>query len=248
VPSFDPGGIFNNVVASALWLVIGLILGGIVEYIRRQRSPRVVWRLSKSERDLSVAISTLQPQETGQYARPTTGLGALIAAASVSESLADAFLMNRPRMHLHFSERFPPNLLRSPLVTIGGPRFNSMSDRQLSSPGLRYSFVVEEPASIRDNLTGATLSAVKRNNVVEKDYALITKTRNPFNDATLAINLAGIHTFGVGAAALMLTKPYIRELAKRVRKLGPDWQVLLEVQVVDHDAFPRILEAVKVGP
>jgi hypothetical protein len=244
---FDAGGIFNNVVASALWLALGLLLGGTADYVRRRRSLRLVWDLARTQKDLSVAISTLQSQDTGQYARPMTGLGALVASASVSQSLADAYPRNRPRLHLHFSDGFPAGLLRNPLVAVGGPRFNDVSRQQMSSPGLRYIYDLGERAVIRDTVSGAVYSSSMHQNGVEKDYALITRTRNPYNRETFVLSLSGIHTFGVAAAALMLTKPHVRDVARRVRGLGPEWQVLLEVPVVGQETFPRVLDAAKVS-
>ena len=145
-----------------------------------------------------MAISTLQSQDTGKYARPMTGLGALVASASVSQSLAaDAYpRRNRPRLHLHFSDGFPAGLLRNPLVTVGGPRFNDVSRRQMSSPGLRYIYDLGERAVIRDTVSGAVYSSSMHQNGVEKDYGLITRTRNPYNRETFVLSLSGIHTFG----------------------------------------------------
>jgi hypothetical protein len=239
--SADISSIFDNILASGLWFILGLAAAGTFNYFRRGRLLRSIWQLPKGTADVSVAVSTLQPQNTGLYSRPTSGLGALIATASVSQSLADTYHRHRPQLHIHFSDGFPSNLLHHPLIIVGGPRYNSISERLLGNPLLRFRFEIDQPSYILDHETGATFRPTIDGERVIRDFALVTRCRSPYDANQFALVLAGVHTYGVAAAALVMTSGHTAKLARTIRKLGDTWQVLIEVEVVENESFPKII-------
>src|SRR5690348_2701780 len=113
-------GIAENIIASIVLLLAGFVITRILDYLRFQRSGRTVWAFSRQMDRPDVAVSSLEPQQTGLYRRPSTGLGEAKAVAYVHESLAQTYGKRFRDPELIFSSRFPAPELRKPLITIGG--------------------------------------------------------------------------------------------------------------------------------
>lgn len=228
--------------ASAAWFIAGAAFVALYDHFRRGRPLRRFWRLPQQE-VIQIVVSTLEPQETNEYLRPTTGMGELRSASFVRQALAAAYPRLAREPNISFSSRFPPGLLRSPLIVVGGGRHNQIT--RVIADHFRFPFEVESDpvTAVRDMSTGKVYTPEMQGEDSQKDYALIARVPNPYRPDVAAFILRGTHTYGLSGAGQMLSPEHIGRLCRATRSLGPYWQVLLEVECVNEEDFPRILLA-----
>jgi hypothetical protein len=248
VATQNVAGIVQNIIASAIWLIIGLAVARSYFYLRRGRHFRKVWALSRSSKSVQIIAASLQPQPTLSYARPATGLGELIALSHISESLTLAYRGIERKTSISLSSGFPSNHLDQTLICLGGPRHNDVTRLLTRYCNPRYSYQLTNGTAVIDSKTDMRYMPDMKSAELRRDYALIYRMPNPFNPKCAAFILSGAHTYGVSAAGKIFNAEHIRELSKAVARLGPAWEVLMQVDCVGDVEFPHIVTASTLTP
>ena len=128
------------------------------------------------------------------------------------------------------------DLINENIVSIGGPKRNSVTKRLMELIDCRYSF--DDKGNMIDNKTNKQYSPVKAesNDYYIEDYGIIAKIKLSPGTEKWVFVIAGCHTEGVmGAARYILSLD--REGEKRVRELAKEFkedsfQIAIKVNVI----------------
>lgn len=198
---------------------------------------RRMWRYAKPE-SLVIVVSSSGVVDTGQYGRPTTGIGQVRALAILAPRLTRAYRkvdLERVRM----SSQALGHELESDLLILGGPKTNECAELLLDQLRPRL------PLSVSGNVitwNGTTYEGVADEGHVTRDFGYIVRVPNPFAPHHRIVIVAGSHTYGGVAAARWWAEN------GHGRSLPRDVAVLVEAHVVsgDHVAVPRAIALAEV--
>lgn len=231
-----------SVVASLIWFLIGVLARTIFVYVRLRLPAHRVWGFDRRESSVAIAVASIEREEEGgEYSRPTTGMGELKSLVVVRQSLISTYTsIDEPEVQ--FSSSFPADLLKRPLVCLGGAKHNRVT-RLIAN---RYDLPFEmrtDPVCVHDIESDEKFEPRFDGGDSVIDYAVISRLPNPFETDVPAILVRGLHTFGVAGAGQIFASGSIRNLSQAVDDLGDWWQVLLKVESVDDSAFPTIVRS-----
>jgi hypothetical protein len=167
--------------------------------------------------------------------------------------------------HFQTCAEFSEESYRSNVICIGGPDFNSVTERFMAECRLRFGFVWRGlTCRLQDRTTGSWWGVRREQGRVTRDAGFFAKCTNPFDERREVILLCGIETYGVLGAAQLLTgranNPrffdlYERILAMNVRRrqggAPRNFSVVSEFGVeitgaVRNEPLTRQLEGVRV--
>ncbi|WP_103501588.1 MULTISPECIES: hypothetical protein [Streptomyces] len=226
----------------ALSLVVGAALtagAGYVRWLLVKRLPaRRTWRFPDEAGRLVMVVSSSAEVDTGQYTRPTTGVGQVRAMSLLVPRLARAY-REVDLQQVSLSERLPGRDLESDLLLLGGPKTNEITGRALAEiPGL--------PLTVSGNVItwdGSRHEGVVATERVVRDFGYVVRAPSPFAPGRRLVIVAGSHTFGTVAAA--------RWLAERGgdRDVPENVAVLVEAPVLrdGHVGVPKELHRVPLS-
>jgi hypothetical protein len=229
-----------DVLAQLGFAIVAVPLTAAITWVGRwlyeQRRARRLWllrRLLRSANDLNVIVSDSAAVHTGRYLRRSTGLGQARAIGLLSPSLSHAY-KGLPTEFVKLSSDCVGDDRCGDVVILGGPKNNSVTRLLFERLGSRY------PVSM---ITSAGDDAIVwRDHGVEehfpdrnppplshggKDFGLILRTNNCFDETGTVTLFAGTHTYGTLAAALF----FVRH-PKRILELGPEeFAIVVECNV-----------------
>lgn len=230
-----------NIVASLVWLLLGITLRILYELYSKRRPIARIWGLRSSKKDLSIAVSTLTPQKTGEYRRPMTGLGELQSVSFIRESLIEAYGTRRT-VNICFSDRFPEGELLNDVISIGGTDHNHIT---------RYfSKIYELPVGcediphtvVVDRALGKTYTPVIENSEIKIDYGIVSRIPNPLNPKNVVILIDGSHTYGLAGAARLMTEAFNEQLIREIKRTrSPYWQAVVLTRTHGAQEFPELV-------
>jgi hypothetical protein len=239
--NFDVQGVLEGVLAGSVWLIIGLLVASGYHLYWPGRKTRAVWRLGNFMESSQIVVASLDPQSPGEHARPSTGMAELRAVSFVRQSLIHAYPQAKEPT-VTFSSRFQPAQARHTLISVGGGKHNRVT--RIIAGHYEFPFeVLSSPTRIRERGTGHIFTPKREAGAVHRDYGLITRIPNPLRKEATVFLLRGTHAYGVSAAGMMFTLDWVGELANAVQKLGPYWQVLIEVEGANEEGLPRVISA-----
>lgn len=216
----------------AVDILIALITGagvsaGVIQVLATRRHRRL-WRLGRPI-DLTICVATSTATQTGRYTRPATGIGQVRALAEIAHSLKTAY-GEAADPALHMSQAMPPEALRKDIILIGGPKNNTASQRFIDAvhDQTGVSFDSEDQNLIV--IDGRAYPAEANDGEVQRDYALVIATDNPFCAGKRSLFFAGSHTYGTGAAGRLIRE----HLIKNFFWLPERFVLLAEVTVDQH--------------
>jgi hypothetical protein len=190
-------------------LATGAGAATVVLRIARRRRHRGFWRL-RSPIQMSLCVATSAATNTGKYTRYATGVGQVRALSDITHSLKQAYGEDADPT-VYMSESMPAEAVRCDLVLVGGSKNNTVTRRFLDAVfddvGLRFD-PDDENIIVLDGVRYETLVS---NGAVQKDYALVLVTDNPFCNGRRVFLFAGSHTYGTGAAGRLLREDLIEE-------------------------------------
>jgi hypothetical protein len=229
----------------SLALIVGSALTAAAGYLRwllvRRLPARRTWRFTDDADQLTVVVASSADVDTGQYTRPTTGVGQVRAMSLLVPLLVRAY-RTVDLQQVCLSAHTPGRDLEADLLLLGGPKSNEISERALRAlPGL--------PLTVHGNLlswAGTTYLGEVHGERVVRDYGYVIRAASPFAPGRRLVVVAGSHTFGTVAAA--------RWLAERggARDVPADVAVLVTAEVHEdgHVGVPKELHrvALPAGP
>lgn len=219
------------------WLIAGFLPGlatsvalGALRLVRLRTVNRRRWGLSSPDR-VRICVSASPDVETGQYRRPSTGIGQAKALALVAPSLTRGW-RNIDIQSVYFPHELSGHELEADLILLGGPETNELTASALDL--LRDSLGVAQDGSVilagDHRYEGQTGDAA-----VTVDYGLVVRTGNPYSPGHSMVILSGSHTYGTVAAARFL-------IESRLARRGGDLVAVVEARVErGHALTPKIV-------
>lgn len=195
------GHLLEDIGLKVLLSVLFLLFGLAVAKLRETLPSRRMWKIKEpSSVVISVAHST--QSDTGEYIRPSTGIGQVRALALLMPSLRRAYSDLKIR-NIYLSSDPLLDRVESDLICLGGTKNNEVTadvlDRlgdacPLSMTGslIFWTEPGKDPVRYEGTIEG---------NTVVNDIGLIVRARNPFKPDRTVVLLAGSHTYGTIAAA-----------------------------------------------
>ena len=114
------------------WLVAGFVPGfvtsvalGVLRFLRSRTVNRRRWGLSSPDR-VRICVSASPDVETGQYRRPSTGIGQAKALALIAPSLTRGW-RNIDIQSVYFPQDLSGQELEADLILLGGPKTNQLT-------------------------------------------------------------------------------------------------------------------------
>lgn len=151
---------------------------------------------------LRICIAASPDVETGEYRRPSTGIGQAIALALISTSIARGW-RTVDIQNVSFPHELSGRDLESDLILVGGPKTNAQTRSALDELGAHWD-VTQEGSVITAG--GQRFEGVTDSDSVVNDYGLVIRTANPFSPRHRMVVLSGSHTYGTIAAARFLVE------------------------------------------
>lgn len=208
-----------DVLDDAAGELLAIVVVTLVGYLGSWLPGRRLWRLGHPQRDrlqIRIYVSVRTPEDTGHYLLPVVGLGQVLAIGAIAPSLA--------RGYRRLGSRLPSIVpatdvsardLTGNVLLLGGASHNSATRRLLErcepSLGIRQIYgdanIAGDRLFIRQaDQSWRALGGKPRDTGVgpiTDDYALIIRTRNPWDNdrASTCVLFAGVHTYGTAAAA-----------------------------------------------
>lgn len=192
-----------DILSNLIFGIIGAVLGSgaiaLVARAWRRTAARRRWCLAQPS-TLRVIVAASGRQDTGEYPRPTTGIGQARALATIAPSLARAYrAVQLDRVFVATDEI--GRELEGDLILLGGPKTNRATQlmlEEMERAGLPLG-VTQHESKIETH-ERAFEGTVSGGDVTE-DFGLVIRTRNPLASSGSLVILSGSHTFGTGAAA-----------------------------------------------
>ncbi|WP_221355357.1 helix-turn-helix domain-containing protein [Streptomyces beigongshangae] len=154
--------------------------------------------------------------------------------------VGDAFALSEIQQHfvrigapspvITYSDRVGGEARRNPLILIGGPDANAITDEIMKRLPCSLGFRQRTPhdVSIQDSQTERTYAPRLLRQGEVTDYGIVVKTRNPFNPQVPTLIVAGSFGYGSWAGARLLTETTSAELASS----HASFECLFETEVV----------------
>ena len=194
-----------NLVANFIWVLIGS--GAIYAYrLFFQVLPtKRLWQLHDPN-NLMICISTSALVDTGEYYRPTTGIGQVRGLTIITSSLNRAYKIQVKNVLL--SEDQILDRLENDIILLGGPENNRITNKFLDK--IRELSIIDQKdntiywkVSTKEEIFKPTIIDRK----IIRDYGMIIRMKNPFSPTNSTICLlAGTHTYGTIAATRFFTE------------------------------------------
>ena len=219
----------SNLVANLIWLTLGVGVTYLGRYAFIVLPAKRLWGYLVSDK-ITICTATTKA-DTGEYLRPSTGIGQVRALAFVITSLNKAYKkVNFKRILL--SDEEIKHHIEDDLLLLGGPKNNQITKLFFEKFDFYNLLNQAEDGSIYWQKKNIVYKGETRNGKVTKDYGLVIKMKNPFASTanTKLILFSGCHTYGTIAAA----KYFCESVQKQIHlKKDENVAVLVSCDVVD---------------
>jgi hypothetical protein len=233
--------IFNDLLASLIWFLLGIVLSSIYFYLIRKLPMKRLWQYKIRKPTIFLSITSLNPQKAAEYKRPTTGIGELEGVSFVRESLIAAY-GNSVLIQLVFSNNFPETGLTGNIISIGGAKYNQTTQLFSKNLSLPINFVYDPKTYLIDSETSTEYYPEIDSDGIVTDFGLLIKIPNPYQKNKSVLLVRGAHTFGVAGAARLLTPTYSSELIQEIVQSREEyWQAVVETTVHGSQVFPKLV-------
>ncbi len=219
----------SNLLTNLIWLLLGSGITYLIRYAFIVLPAKRLWGYLISDKIIICTATT--KADTGEYLRPSTGIGQVRALAFVITSLNKAYRKVNFKRILLSEEEIRHNI-EDDLLLLGGPKNNQITKLFFEKFDFYNLLNQAEDGSIYWQKTNKIFKGETKNNKVTKDYGLVIKMKNPFSSSanTKLILFSGCHTFGTIAAA----KYFCENIQKQIRlKKDENIAVLVSCDVID---------------
>lgn len=176
--------------------LVGTSLLTLASFLWRKRNAVRRWQLPKPD-SLKIILSTSHAYDTGEYQRPTTGVGQTKAIALLAPSLVRAH-RSVDLQGIILSVNSRGDDLEGDLLLIGGPKTNEVTKTTLGK--LADHFGIAQHESVIQAGSRSFVGNVEGGEVSE-DYGIVIRAESPFASGRRVVILSGSHTFGTVTAA-----------------------------------------------
>lgn len=222
-----------SVIANAIWFVIGFLAVVLYKIVLDKLPSKRLWGI-RNPKNLIICASTSAMTDTGQYIRPSTGIGQLRSLGLIIPSLTTAYKDIRIKNILLSTDQIG-NRIENDIILIGGPKTNGKTKDFLERMS-DYCPVGQIDNIIHWKKKGfEEFEPILEDNTVKKDFGFIVRTNNPFSpdsNKTSLIILSGGHTYGTIAAARFFIENIYYQI-RRFRKTQKNYAKVIQCKVVD---------------
>jgi hypothetical protein len=208
-----------NVVASLLFVGLGILLRSMLEFLRHYRGRRFWGRSARSPRAILFLGTFPNPKFLGFEPSGLIGAGDTRAVFELTRALT----LIGTRLEIAYSSRLADRQLEKDLILLGGGDSNAIFRKIEESGRLQFQFH-GSPLTLRDlaenveyraSLTEIDLSQADTTleglNIFERDgervagtittdYGILARMRNPYNPRRKLILIAGLYGYGTWGA------------------------------------------------
>lgn len=173
----------------------------------------------KNPEKLIICAGATGLEDTGEYKRPSTGIGELRALAIIAPSLNTAH-KNIKFKNIIMANEVLGERINDDIILLGGPKHNRFAKKLLECIK-ELSIVEQDEYALKwqvKNQEDQMFAWPDGNGKIHYDYGLIVRIENPFSSDNSTVYLfSGQHTYGVIAAAIYFVENYvkIRNILKR---------------------------------
>lgn len=224
-----------GILTSFIWFILGILAVKLSRLYLLQNPIKSLWKISDPKK-LIICASTSIKTDTGEYYRPSTGIGQLRALGQIIESLGKAYNIRIQNILLSINQI--QNQIENDIILLGGPKNNEITKLFLDKiKSLKILYQKNSTIYWQMNKTNVEYSGISKDKKVVKDYGIAVRMKNPFDSRRQSyISLfSGSHTYGTIASAQYFTKYYIKK-TKGIKKFKDNLFILVECDVVD--GFP----------
>lgn len=251
-----------NLLAAFIGFVGGALTIRLISFWRNRRALGKVWNLSDTswksfirlrpssqatEQQVFLTVTKLT-HVTEDYERPGTGIGEVQAYLFATESLTATY-GDTIRSELEYSDDFPERHLDNNIISIGGPKHNTVTEtfrRRFSRLPLRFVYEEGTARCVMDKRTDTTYEPRLQLLGNRVDYGVVSRLPNPYSSSesrSVLFLLEGAHTYGLAAAGRILTKEYSSDLVSKIKKSKTGyWQALVRTAVGGMQVRPTLVE------
>lgn len=185
--------------AGVIQFCIGVIIAGTTTIFSQKLPHKLLWKFTPSKPAV-ICLATSTKIKTEKYIKPATGLGQVQALVHILPSIIGGY-GQKHNTKIGPSENITECDLRENLVLLGGAKNNRYTHRVISDFFEITGFKFTEKFNAIETPYGI-LRDEHKNNIISKDYAVIMRVPNDYSGRATSITiLAGLHTYGVEAAA-----------------------------------------------
>ena len=217
-------------------VIAGAVLGVIVDYsfkaIRRYwvttRPAGRLWGWAKQDdSELWIILSTCPNDDPSEYTDTIYPQEA--RAATELESYLKGALGAEVRLRLSVRAN---EAINSNLVLLGGPIHNHITRRVLPALNAPFQFDDHTLVNTQDGQRWSpSINDAGGRERIAEDYALIVKTRNPFDRRKTVLVVAGCRTHGVLAGARALIRERVTDTLAITTGLGDHYAMVIHAPV-----------------
>lgn len=163
-----------------------------------------LWKF-KRKTPIVICLATSTQVDTGKYTRSATGIGQVNALSEIMPSIMEGYGHNK-KISTRLSADMSVKDLESELILVGGAKNNAYTQRVMDE------FFEQSGARYTDDLNtlevdGEAIVSTSADGQITKDYGMILRLPNPYTGNRTSITIiAGLHTYGTGAAAKYLVR------------------------------------------
>lgn len=238
---FKIGDILLSLTSETIFLLLGIIATFLGRFLFIILPSKKLWDFAEPDKVL-ICVATIKTN-TGEYIRPSTGIGEVRALAYIIASLSIGYKkINFKKILL--SEEGLRHDIEDDIILLGGPKNNQITKlffEKIKDLNLLYQ---DEDGTITINKNTVQKVAIK-DNKVSKDYGLIVKMKNPFASThknTKLFLFSGHHTYGLIAATKYFCESIYKDKEIKLKRKD-NIAVLVSCDVCDGYPFSIKREA-----
>jgi hypothetical protein len=204
--------ILEDIVVSIVVFLLGFFLKSIYTHIAITRPMRRIWGAFLDSR-CTIIVPT-RPKSFTEISLHS-GFSDMKAASKV-EALVSSLSKGAEERVVICEADFASDKLEDDIVLVGGPISNSLTKRLMQDAGLPLTFVNHTLVNTRQKKE--YLARFDERNDCVEDYGLVIKARNPYNEKSEFMLIAGCYGYGTYAASRAITNiKIIKEILRKVQ-------------------------------
>lgn len=208
-------GMLASIIVLTLQIFVKSISIMLVSFFELKWKLRILWQINKPKR-LYIVSGAIEG--VSEYVKSVVLAGADAEAANTLIGTTGLLFPETEIRHV-YSSYFVKEFYKEHLIIVGGPINNSCT-------AAAFEFLMEDISFSKDFemvVDGLKFETIydKKNNPI-KDYGAVIRTNNPFDSTKDILLVVGCDTYGVLAAAMLISSMPDAKLARKLlyKKLG----------------------------
>jgi len=223
--------LLQDIIVAIIMFLLGIMAKGVYGHYSLTRPFNKVWRIKDEKTNQVYVVTGSIPHDTYKHLMACGDIDAYVEiVAGLRRHL------RKSEIRSFFSPEFPRKFMNENIVTVGGPRWNKITENLIKKSGIPIGYSLENSCFVDAKTGNKFHSNIDRGNGT--DYGLIANFPNPYQNGKMVMLLMGGHTYGVLASIQYISplretgRKNLKELSKRIKNEDA-FCVLLRVEVLD---------------